>query len=626
MKKINIILIISEEELNNDKNEISNFIRNLNDIYEDYNVYIRLITKQEELTDEDLKESDLFLILIQNNMSNESSINFELAYNKFKENFNPKISTYMKKSDNVNQTVINFMKHLDENLGHFYTNYENTDTIKLNLAMQLQSLGFEEGKFDVKEGKLIFDNKEIMTLENIPMFFNNSEISKLKEEYKKIEDEYWDLKEKRNQDPDNDNLLEKYLEIKNKKDSIMKNIQEIELSIINFEKSFIEDLGNGKLSKRQIYARKCLEEGNIEEAKSVLDFNEIKKDIEQVSKSDELNKNKISIMINELYQRIDILKMEVIINNDEIEQIYDEIIKNQKQYGLQRNGQYFYAEYLFNEGKIEEALKVIESYYYYLKSEDNNEIRANIYKLYADCLLENNMIEKALDSYINIINLYKNKSELVIYEFNNLFDVTFIVAKLYAVLKKFDMSIEYYLSCLYLNEQIYKNREKEKYNYLNLVLNYNLSYVYFKNSEKENSHNRLLKVVSLVEEYISMDNNYEKHFFELYRNIALLFKGLGSFNNSKLCYEKCIYILEQLSNSPLNMLEYIDYAFDHLDDEDKNIKFYAFDFELHYSDIHKKYELIGVPETIDKKEYYIERLKSIKKEYKELLEVINENN
>lgn len=626
MKKIKIVLVISEEELKNDKNEISNFIRNLNDIYEDYNVYIRLITDEKELKEDELKESDLFLILVQSNMNKKSNLNFKLAYNNFKNNLNPKISTYIKKTDNVNQTVIDFMKYLDEDLGHFYTNYENIDTIKLNIAMQLQTLGFEEGKFDVKNGKLIFDNKEIMSLENIPMFFNNTEINKLKEQYKNMEEEYWDLKEIKNQNPDDDSLLEKYLGVKKQKDEISKNIKDIELSIINFEKSFIEDLENGRLSKKQVYARKCLEEGDIEAAKAALDFDEIKKEIEQVSKFDELNKSKISIMIRELYQRIDILEMEKPINKLEIEKIYEEIIKVQKQYGLKRDGQYFYAKFLFDEGRVEESLQMIESYIYYLKAEDSKMITIRNYQLYADCLLEKNRVDQAVENYVKALDMFLKKTELQVYEIDNWIDLSFKIAQLFCSLKKFDKAINYYHICSNLNDQAYKKREEDKYNYLNLVLNYNLGYAYFKNREIVKAHSRFGRTIALAEEYIQKDNIYEIYFFELYRNIGLLYKSLDSFHNARLCYEKCIYLLEQLSTCPLTMTEYIDYYFDHLDDENKDIKYYNFDFDVHYANMYEKYELIGVSKPINKKEYYIERLETVKKEYKELLEAINENN
>lgn len=616
MKKIKMILIISEENLKNDKNEISNFIRNLNDIYEDYGVYIRLITDQKELNDEDLNESDLFLILVQSDMNKESTHNFDLAYTKFKENHNPKISTYIKQTDNVNQTVMDFIKYLDEELGHFYTNYNNTDTIKLNIAMQLQSLGFEEEKFNVKDGKLLFQNKEIMSLEKIPMVLNNKEINKLKEQYQKIENEYWTLKEKKNENPDDDDLLEKYLQVKNQKDEISKNIQDIELSIINFEKSFIEDLGKGQLSKRQIYARKCLEQGNIEEAKSILDFNEIKKDIEQISKSDEVNKAKISSLIRELYQKIDILRMEKSQDKNEIRRTYEEIINAQKQYGLSRNGQYFYAKYMLDEKNYEEALRLIESYFYYLKSNDKGFVDIYTYKLYAECLMKNQKLEQAVENYITALELYYKRKELYWHESKDLFKITFRIANIYIMLNKIDKAIKYYSLCIKSNGPIHQKLETRKYHYINLVLHYNIGYLYHKINNIVEAEQNYLKCEKTVEKLIQENNVYEKYFFEIYHMIAFFYKEIKQYEKAKEYYQKTISILKKLTTDPLNVLDFIDYAFEHLEEGVSNMSFYMEMDEA--TDIYPEYELINIPKTIDQRDYYNDRLNAITNEYKQL--------
>lgn len=624
MQKIKMILVISEENLKNDKNEISNFIRNLNDIYEDYGVYIRLITDEKELNEEDLNDSDLFLILVQSDMDQKSTQKFNQAYTKFKEYHNPKIATYIKQTDNVNQTVLDFMKYLDEELGHFYTNYNNIDTIKLNIAMQLQSLGFKEQNFDVKDGKLIFQNKEIMSLEKIPMVLNNKEINKLKEQYYQIENEYWTLKEKRNENPNDDDLLEKYLQAKNKKDEISKSIQDIELSMINFEKTFIEDFGKGQLSKRQIYAKKCLEQGNIEEAKSVLDFNEIKKDIDKISKSDQQNKIKINSLLRELYQKIDILRMVKQKEKKEIERTYEEIINTQKQYGLNREGQYFYACYMLEEKEYEKALGLVESYFYYLKANNIESIDTYTYKLYAECLLKNQKLDQAIENYENVRKIYYQRKELDWHESKDLFNTTYQIANIYKLQNKIDQAIEYYTSCMKINGPIHQKLETRKYNYLNLVLHYNIGYLYQKLNNIIEAEQNYLNCEKTLEKLIQESNVYEKYFFEIYHNIAIFYKETNQREKSEDYYRKTITILKKLTTYPLNVLDFIDYAFDHLYEGVSNINFYAEMDEN--TDIYSEYELINIPKTIDKRSYYNDRLNTITKEYEELKKENNNKN
>ena len=65
MKKINIYLIANERELLQDEREIGNFIRDLNDKYEEYNIYFKLILDEPKIDGEEIQSSELFFIIFQ---------------------------------------------------------------------------------------------------------------------------------------------------------------------------------------------------------------------------------------------------------------------------------------------------------------------------------------------------------------------------------------------------------------------------------------------------------------------------------------------------------------------------------------------------------------------------------
>jgi len=67
---------------------------------------------------------------------------FDTAYNQFKQKGKPLIYTYFKKPDGAvtpEQSVIEFQKQLSS-IGHFYTRYNNTEDLLLQLDDQFEKI------------------------------------------------------------------------------------------------------------------------------------------------------------------------------------------------------------------------------------------------------------------------------------------------------------------------------------------------------------------------------------------------------------------------------------------------------------------------------------------------------
>ena len=136
LKEIKIFLAIGDKEIKNDEYNIENFIRNLNDIYEKHHIYFHLITDEDGMEEEDIKNSEIFLILFEKNIKNDIKNSFDIAYRYFRDTKKiPRITTIVKEVKDNNRTteVIDFMNMLDEKLNHFYDFYNSVDTVKLNI-------------------------------------------------------------------------------------------------------------------------------------------------------------------------------------------------------------------------------------------------------------------------------------------------------------------------------------------------------------------------------------------------------------------------------------------------------------------------------------------------------------
>ena len=116
MRYLDIFLSSSSDELKNDRAELVNYIRNLNDtIYEKRNFRIRIHSLEflNESLDSLIEDSDYFYVLIQRVGDEKAVEAFEKAHALFKEQNSPCIQTYFKKCENPEQEVKDFMKRID---------------------------------------------------------------------------------------------------------------------------------------------------------------------------------------------------------------------------------------------------------------------------------------------------------------------------------------------------------------------------------------------------------------------------------------------------------------------------------------------------------------------------------
>ena len=545
MKKINIYLAVADS-LKDEELEISNFIRDLNDKYENFDIYLKLITNKEI----EIPSSELFLVLFCDDAKNETKKEFEIAYQNFVASSNPKIATYIKKSNNPTKSLQEFIQYLDEELKHYYSLYENLDTIKLNIVLWLKNLGLEEGKVEAKDNKLYISGEEVLELSNIPIIKNNQDLKKIKKQKEELEAKYWKLKEEVLEDEDNEELLNEYLEVKKEKKELEDSIHELEKSIIDLESTFINITGTGKISKRQIYAKKCLEEGNLEAAKEALDFKEIQDDANKIIELHDKNKEKLAIFVNELNQRISILKLDINNKNrfQEIEKTYEEIIRIEKEGGLPREGLFKYTKYLYYEKNFNKAIQYGEKYLNYLNLEEDDTNSLNFFKVYNLLGLIYNYLlnyQKSLDYNLKALEIIKKLTKED-YETNapNLATIYHNLGLLYDNINKYDEAIKYYQKAVEINKKFPKNVEK-------LATNYNcLGSVYQSKMEYSESLDYYLKSFEINEDINKKTNGaHEGDLAIVCNNLGNLYIYLKEYDKAKYYLTKSIELYEKLNDS-----------------------------------------------------------------------------
>ena len=553
MKKITIYLVASEEELVQDEKEISNFIRDLNNKYEEYNIYFKLITDVSKIDEKEIQSSELFFIIFQKEIDEKSIKQFDIAYQNFIKNKQPKISTYMKKTNiEIGQSVKEFMKKLDEELGHYYNCYENIDTVKLNIILHLKTLGL--GKIETKEGKIYINEKEVMTLENIPIIFNNKNLETLKKEAAELEETFWKLREKLKDDPDNDTVFDEFTEIKNKRKSVKESIFELEKKIIDLETSFIKSAADGKLSKRQMYAKKCLEDGNIEAAKEALKLEEITEEANQLLALQNERKETLKIKINELHQRADTLLLDT--NNEnrfkEIEETYEEAIRIEKESGLLRKTMIIYANFLLEEEeKYQKAIDLCEKYLRYLEVEEwkiKTEDTIEVYRILGIAYYEIKKNDKAEEVFREILQLSEK-----IKAYSDMKMGYFYLSKVYIAQEQYKQAEKNMEKAIEITEKYDKSEEDLSTQYLGLSF-INAALRKYKSAEKYNK--MAIEIAEDLERKDEKDEEANEFLGITYDCLAKIYEIQRKYDEAFINYGKGISIRKKLF--PTNKKEYAE--------------------------------------------------------------------
>jgi len=167
-KIVTIFLASSIDEFKDARRELGDFIRDINDRFEDaFDISVRLVKceffdngvearrKQEEYNDL-IRGSDMAFFLFLTRAGKYTLEEFEVALEHFTRERKPRIYTYFKvlpEDGTAEQSLRNFMTKLESELGHYYSFFDHIDTVKLRILLQLQMqelgsvpLGMENGR------------------------------------------------------------------------------------------------------------------------------------------------------------------------------------------------------------------------------------------------------------------------------------------------------------------------------------------------------------------------------------------------------------------------------------------------------------------------------------------------
>lgn len=389
MKRIRIFLASSITDLKFDRIEIGNFFRQLNDIYiengvyfdlamcEDYDNAIALEGKQSEF-DRLLCSSELVFFIFFNKVGDYTRHEFEVALDSFKNCKKPKIVTYFKYVNSVEEAteeVRGFMSMLDTELRHYYNIYSEIDTLKLGMFMQIKLMHLDNSEITVEDGRLMHGKTQIAETRNIPMFERNENLNKLKSRLAEADAKYRAAKVAflKSQD-DNDYLA--FSDAASEKEKAEKELRELEAAVLSAAEKMYKTTTDGSvLSEKQKQAYRYMESGEWELALAILDKKEIMSELTHNERLGDGIRDRISINVGELLQRIEVLRASGLDKDviEEIVSLYDTVYDVTVKYDFSLKPIAGYVSFLNDDvGQNEKAEKIAKKLAYLYDDPDRN--------------------------------------------------------------------------------------------------------------------------------------------------------------------------------------------------------------------------------------------------------------
>ena len=266
--------IAVDNELASDRDAFADTVLNLNDILSRRGIHVKLRFYNPDLHREMLDESEMALVLYHTNCNAFGPEQMEDAYDRTKREANPKrLYVFFRDADDsrLDPSFVEFKKGFVENLGHFFCQFENADTLKLNFLLSLESTLGEGASFVKLDGRKIKAGElEVAEITKLPMVANNEGLNVLMRQLEEIGTEFDELSARCRQDPMNDNLYADLLELTAKRDELQKRVDKELGQSLNLAKR-LSAVSIAEAQSTFVQARSLMEAGKIKEALDILD-------------------------------------------------------------------------------------------------------------------------------------------------------------------------------------------------------------------------------------------------------------------------------------------------------------------------------------------------------------------
>lgn len=590
MKTIKIFLA-SSEELTDDRNAFGNLVRRLDKIYEKRGIRIELFEwedydaayndrrKQDEYN-EQIKASDMFLALFHTKAGKFTIEEFNVATEEFKKHALPKVYTYCKdlqEGEQESPELADFKQKLFEEMGHYWSRYNNRDSMQLHFVMQLQLVetsGMVE-KLKLEEGTVMLEGMPIAKIDNLQFAAGNEAYQKMSAELVALPEMIGNVRQQMERYPDDEDLRDDLQQKLNRYNKLKDEFAQLQNALFETAQR-ITAMQLEQVSDMLRSAIEAFEGGNLERANTLLDeiAHEAEHHMEQLEQQRALVHQDIeafllqaktvmadaSIPIDErinktkdIYSKADDWAQKSILPDEKYETLLDD-----------------YGEFLSDYAQYNKALPVrqrlasIREKLYGLENPDTatsyNNIGYVYYSLgnYDQALA---FFSKALAIYEKVIGL---EHKLTATSYNN-------IGGVYYDLGDYDQALKYYSKALAICENVLGMEHT-----LTATSYNNIGYVYSRLNDYDRALDNYSKSLAIKENVLGIEHSDTAL---SYNNIGLVYNSLGDYDQALMYYFKALAIKEKVLGlahpSIATSYNNIGYVYDNLGDYEKALEYYS---------------------------------------------------
>ncbi len=421
-KIISFFLASSITDLEYDRLSIGDFISQLNNIYMQQNLYIRLYKCENETMnhaivvdgtqkslDELIRESDLCFVLFWKKVGEFTLHEFEVAVESFKSHNRPKVVVYFKtlpEGESISKEISGVMDMIDNGLLHYHREYTHIDSLKLGIITQLQVHGFVSNPMKVDNDNVMVGNSAILPTDNIPLFSENDEYVEMVENYNELKAECQALQEQFRLHPTDIQVYRKLKKTIKECERAKEDVDELSDNILKIGNRIATLTMGEALTDKIRDAIACFDRGDYLGVLNILDLNDIEDSIAQLDDLEAEIQQKRMCVVEEYRLRIAALKV-----LGKIKEIYETYEKAVEQVvdraNMSKDVMFEYVQFLFEQKNMQKALEICNKLLNFYESNNligqENE-KAKVYNLLAilyfetdDCVKSEEFHKKALE-------------------------------------------------------------------------------------------------------------------------------------------------------------------------------------------------------------------------------------
>jgi hypothetical protein len=295
------VFLASSDELQLDRLEFGDLVTRLNNIYRNRGIYIELlkwgnldasisdVRKQSDYNGVVIN-SDLFLALFHTKAGKYTLEEFDAAFDAFKQSKEkPKIYTYFRElvsGQTEEAALIDFKNKLQDEMGHYYCRYGNTEKMMLEFVLQIKILNLDNApEVKVEESRITIDNQDVIDLTKIPFINKNKYYLKFKDQIDGLEKQYLVAFERSRKYSNDPSFLAEMIRISEEKENLKKELYDLEKNMIGLAEKLLELSAQSVTSTRLRQAQECFENGDVAGANAILNAQEITNDVKRLEEA-----------------------------------------------------------------------------------------------------------------------------------------------------------------------------------------------------------------------------------------------------------------------------------------------------------------------------------------------------